>query len=127
MTSPTECAAPARPLPHEREHVEGSAEILQDIERHLQALRGMAAHITRPTLRRLMGIEISLTEADLRRFLIVRTDPCVLAGAERARADVRDYVARRQYTEGLGYAKSALARVVQDLGGAPMPPLFLPS
>jgi hypothetical protein len=127
-TISTEAASAARSLPHEREHVEGSPEIFQDLARHLEALRGMCGHVTRPMLQKLMSIEISLTLAELRRFSIVRTDaqdrPGILANAERALAEVRAYAARRQYAEGLGYAERALGRVVESIGGAPMPPLF---
>lgn len=63
-------AAPAASFP--REHIEGRPEDLQDLERHLSALRLQAAHCSTPTLRQLMAIEVGLAEACLRRFTIVR-------------------------------------------------------
>lgn len=47
----------------------------------------------------------------------------ILANAERALNDVRAYQARREYAEGLGYARSALERIVESLGGTHAPPL----
>ena len=106
-----------------REHLEGDPVLLQDLQTHFSALRLQVARVTNPTLRQLMVTEIGCAEQVLRRFSIVRVDPVdALAEAERALAAVRAYSARMEYAEGLGYAKSALASVVQSLGGPPMPP-----
>jgi hypothetical protein len=107
-----------------REHLEGDPVLLQDIQRHLSALRLQAARVQSPTLRRLMDIEIGCVKTVLRGFSIVRVDPVgTLATAQRALDEVRARCSRGEYAEAAGYGRSALEDLVQNLGGAQRPPL----
>lgn len=121
MTSSAERAASAAALLRAttREHLEGDPVLLQDLQAHLSALRLQVAHVTSPTLRRLMAVEIGCAEGVLRRFSIVRSDPVeALSTAVRASTEITAYAERQEYAEGCGYAESALARLVELLGGA---------
>jgi hypothetical protein len=57
----------------------------------------MAGRITKPTLRRLMAIEISLTEGCLRRFTLVRRELDPQTALARCLDAVRTYTAEGDY------------------------------
>lgn len=113
MSNLTECAAPARPLPHEREYLEGDTILLQDLQAHLEALLRQAAHVTNRTLRGLMLIELGCIQTVLRGFVVVRTEVPQDA-LERCLEAVRPYCADGDYST----ISEEISRLFNELTGS---------